>query len=167
MEQMRRVTHRVFISIHSISICTGRPLAIAIIHIIIHVFMLCDGWPAVFRSDGTGVHKVCRPMGEPYLMLDASDQIVFGLAFGQYLLCGAGYREEQWARTCENMKVQPNDYFWYSNTKHASYLIPSTVLAFAIPTVSSLPPMVPPVVPSAVTPKFVHSALVLVFSHSL
>lgn len=37
-------------------------------------------------------------------MTDKKGKVVFGLAFGQHLLCGSGYRKDDWNQLCQNEK---------------------------------------------------------------
>jgi hypothetical protein len=49
--------------------------------------------------------KARRPMGDPFLMLHKSSEVFFGPAMGNYLLCGAGYKQQEWATMCGKLNA--------------------------------------------------------------
>jgi hypothetical protein len=44
-------------------------------------------------------------MGDPFLMLHKSSEVFFGPAMGNYLLCGAGYKQQEWATMCGKLNA--------------------------------------------------------------
>lgn len=47
-------------------------------------------WPIIFTASGE-IYWVRRLMGALYIMKGSNGELVFGLAFGGYLLCGGDY----------------------------------------------------------------------------
>jgi hypothetical protein len=57
-------------------------------------------------------------MGDPFLMLDKSSEVFFGPAMGNYLLCGAGYKQQEWATMCGKLKASPKECFRLKTKQH-------------------------------------------------
>lgn len=69
-------------------------------------------------------------MGEPFLMSNGED-IVFGVAFGHYLLCGSGYKADAWEKLTGKLQVSRKECFWYLDNPIGKFLQPSRTPAVA------------------------------------
>jgi hypothetical protein len=66
---------------------------------------------------------------DPSLMHKSSSDIVFGLARGYYLLCGAEYKQQEWATRCGKLKASPKECFWLKTNTVGKHLVPLDVRA--------------------------------------
>jgi hypothetical protein len=90
---------------------------------------LTTRWPAIFDTAGR-VYRARRPMGDPFLMKDANGRTVYGQATGRTLLCGAGYKPEDWKSLANVLsKSTPKKSYWVMPDSKGTYLVPSDVPA--------------------------------------